>query len=267
MEIGAEAFLSSGLKSIVVPKSVVSIGERAFGVCNSLTAIKLFDTLTKIGNDAFDNDSDLKVTYSGTESEFVSVYKSYMQNSQYNSYNYGQSQNQRFNLVCEREPEVILHRIWVGGNVLALLAMIVGAVILAVSVPNGLHWAIAGFSSIVVNMIIAIITRYHGDTDEGMQFIFNIIELVACLVLLPCAFATTNTLIYMIALAGGMLIATIYIKIAEDSSIAWMFICFQIAMLFIPISILTWSILGLAIPLLLAAIIAVICGFYALSDY
>jgi hypothetical protein len=74
-------------------------------------------------------------------------------------------------------------------------------------------------------------------------------------------------LIYMIALAVGMIIATIYIKITDDGMTFWIFICFQGAALLLPIAILTWSLLGLAIPLLLAAIIAVICGFYALSDY
>ena len=46
-EIGTEAFHSSGLKAVTVPKAVVTIGERAFSICRELTRIKLFDTLTQ----------------------------------------------------------------------------------------------------------------------------------------------------------------------------------------------------------------------------
>ena len=261
MTIGTEAFHSSGLKSVTLPKAVVSVGERAFGVCGALEKVKIYDNVTSIGNGAFDNKANLQITYSGTQNEFASIYKSYSPPSKYSTY------NRSFTLICEREPAVIAHRIWVGGNVLALLAMIIGAVVFGMTVPGGIHWAISVPVSIAANMIIAIITRYHGDTDEGMQFVVNIIELVACVVLLPCAFITTNMLIYMIALAAGMLIATIYIKITEDSMTFWIFICFQAAMLLIPIAILTWSLLGLAIPLLLAAIVAIICGFVNLSEY
>jgi hypothetical protein len=260
MEIGTEAFHSSGLKSVTLPKATVSVGERAFGVCKALEKVKIYDNVTSIGAGAFDNSNSLQINFSGSVSEFASIYKSYTPPSKYGN-------NRGFTLVCEREPAVIAHRVWVGFNVFALLAMIIGAVVVGMTVPGGIHWAISVPVSITVNMIIAIITRYNGDSDEGAQFVVNIIELAACVVLLPCSFATMNTLVYMIALSVGMIISTLYLKITEDSMPAWIFILFQVAMLFIPVSILTWSLLGLAIPLLVLAIIAIIWAFALMSEY
>ncbi len=242
-EIGTEAFHSSGLKSITVPKAVVSIGERAFGVCKSLTAIKLFDTLTYIGNGAFDARATLHINYSGTKAEFVSLY------------NYSKG----FVLTCDRDPAVIQKRLWVGGNIFLLAAMAIAGVIVAFTVPNGMHWSIALFSSIVVNMLVAIITHYTDDCDEyWFQFIVELIELIACVVLIIVGLTVTKlVLIYPIALAVGMIAATIYIIVRDEAWFAPFFLGFQGAALLIPIAILTWSVLGLAIPLLVVGVLAI----------
>jgi hypothetical protein len=264
-EIGAEAFHSSGLKSITVPKAVVSIGERAFGVCESLASVKLFDTITHIGSDAFDAKSRLQINYSGSKTEFISIYPAFAPIVNI----YGKVQNREmFGLVCERDPEVIRKRLWVGGNILALAAMIAAGVIVSINVPNGLHWSIAMFTSIVVNMLIAIITHYTDDSSEyWLQFVADIIELVACGILLCVSAGTTVVLVESVSIAVGLLISTIYIIISDTPDWVWKFIIFEVGALFIPLAILTWSLLGLAIPLLVLGIIAVIsAGIWCIAD-
>ena len=243
-EIGSEAFYSSGLKSVTVPQAVVSIGERAFGTCNSLTAVKLFDALTYIGAGAFDARNTLHITYSGTKEEFNSIY----------------SHRGGFSLTCERDPAFIKHRLWVGFNIFLLAAMAIAGVIVALTVPNGMHWAIAMFSSIVVNMLVAIITHHTDDCDEyWFQFTVELLELIACLVLIIVGLAATKAvLIDAIALAVGMIIATIYIIIRDEAWYGPYFLGFAGAALLIPLAILTWSVLGLAIPLLVVGILAVV---------
>ena len=44
----------TGITSIVIPDSVISIGYSAFGYCKSLTEITIPDSVTEIGNSAFD---------------------------------------------------------------------------------------------------------------------------------------------------------------------------------------------------------------------
>ena len=105
-EIGTEAFHSSGLKSLIVPKAVVRIGERAFGVCMALERIKIYDNVTSIGNGAFDNRNGLQVTYSGTKTEFASIYRNYSPRDDQNNAYYG-----GFALICERDPAVIKKRV------------------------------------------------------------------------------------------------------------------------------------------------------------
>ena len=246
-EIGTEAFHSSGLKSVVVPKAVVSIGERAFGVCNSLASVKLFDTLTYIGNGAFDGRETLHITYSGTVDEFVSVY----------GYNDG------FTLICEREPEVIKSRVFLGMKIFAVLAFLAGAVVLSILVKGALHWVIAVPISIVLNMIIAIVTDITDDCDEYVfQLIVSILELIACVVLVIIALAANPAvLVEAVAIPVGMLPATIYIIIKDEAFWGGWFILFEIGALFIPVAILTWALLGLAVPLLVLGIIAIISAF------
>jgi hypothetical protein len=65
-------------------------------------------------------------------------------------------------------------------------------------------------------------------------------------------------LIYPIALAVGMIAATIYIIVMDEAWYAPFFLGFQGAALLIPIAILTWSLLGLAIPLLVVGILTII---------
>ena len=52
-------FLCSSLSNIVVPNSVISIGDRAFSCCSSLSSIVIPDSVTDIGNDAFSHCSSL----------------------------------------------------------------------------------------------------------------------------------------------------------------------------------------------------------------
>ena len=55
IEIGNEAFFGcSGLTSITIPESVTSIGEWAFGGCSSLTSITIPNSVTNIGESAFE---------------------------------------------------------------------------------------------------------------------------------------------------------------------------------------------------------------------
>jgi len=253
-EIGTEAFHSSGLKSITVPKTVVSIGERAFGVCNSLVAVKLFDTLTKIGNGAFDGRQNLHITFAGTRDEFVSLY----------SYHGG------FMLTCERDPAVIKHRVWLGIKIFAVVALLAGLAALAILVEGALHWIIAVGASIILNVVIAIITHFTDDCDDyWLQFTINILELVACLVLIIVGLAAAPAvLVEAVALPIGMLIATVYIIIADEPWWGFKFIVFEVGALLIPIAILTWSVLGLAIPLLILGIAAVVidAGYCIFED-
>ena len=52
-------FWCSSLSNIVVPNSVISIGDRAFSCCSSLSSIVIPDSVTDIGNDAFSHCSSL----------------------------------------------------------------------------------------------------------------------------------------------------------------------------------------------------------------
>ena len=52
-------FWCSSLSNIVVPNSVISIGDRAFSCCSSLSSIVIPDSVTDIGNDAFSHCSYL----------------------------------------------------------------------------------------------------------------------------------------------------------------------------------------------------------------
>ena len=51
--ISQEAFLSSSLKNISIPDSVVNIDNLAFGMCENLTSVDLPDSVTRIGEVAF----------------------------------------------------------------------------------------------------------------------------------------------------------------------------------------------------------------------
>ena len=52
-------FWCSSLSNIVVPNSVISIGDRAFSCCSSLSSIVIPDCVTDIGNDAYSHCSSL----------------------------------------------------------------------------------------------------------------------------------------------------------------------------------------------------------------
>jgi hypothetical protein len=147
----------------------------------------------------------------------------------------------------------------VGFNVFLLAAMVIAGIAVSASVPGGLHWSIAMFASIVVNMIIAIIPHYTDDCDEyWLQFIVDIVELVACGILLCVSAGVAVVLVEMVSIAVGLLISTIYIMIRDMPWWSWRFMVFEVGALFIPLAILTWSVLGLAIPLLVLGIIAII---------
>ena len=53
--IGEAAFgWCESLTSIIIPSSVISIGEKAFLFCKNLTSITIPSSVTSIGNDAFE---------------------------------------------------------------------------------------------------------------------------------------------------------------------------------------------------------------------
>ena len=53
--VAGNAFQSRGLTSIVLPNTVLSIGDNAFFGCHSLTSVSLGSSVTSIGEDAFYN--------------------------------------------------------------------------------------------------------------------------------------------------------------------------------------------------------------------
>jgi len=53
--IAAKAFKGKAFKSVVIPKSIVSIGTSAFEGCSKLTTVTLSDSVTTIGKAAFKN--------------------------------------------------------------------------------------------------------------------------------------------------------------------------------------------------------------------
>ena len=60
MSIGSSAFSGcSGLTSVTIPDSVMSIGSSAFSGCSSLTSVTILDSVTSIGSSAFSGCSSL----------------------------------------------------------------------------------------------------------------------------------------------------------------------------------------------------------------
>lgn len=65
--IGASAFIQSGLTSVIVPDSVKSIGENAFGGCKSLTSITIGNGVTEMSRNVFNGDTALtEIIFRGT---------------------------------------------------------------------------------------------------------------------------------------------------------------------------------------------------------
>ena len=60
INIAGSAFMSCNLRSIIIPNSVVSIGDSAFSWCDSLTSITIPDGVTFIHDFAFDSCSELE---------------------------------------------------------------------------------------------------------------------------------------------------------------------------------------------------------------
>ena len=59
VSLGERCFASSQLESIVLPESLIHIGDSAFYNCSGLTSITIPDSVTSIGDDAFKSCSEL----------------------------------------------------------------------------------------------------------------------------------------------------------------------------------------------------------------
>lgn len=57
---GSGAFERSGIRRIVLPSSVTSVGDALFGRCSNLTHVELSDNMTEIGSRMFSNCTSLK---------------------------------------------------------------------------------------------------------------------------------------------------------------------------------------------------------------
>ncbi|MEZ5274957.1 MAG: leucine-rich repeat domain-containing protein [Opitutaceae bacterium] len=51
--IGSRAFADGKLKSVVIPSSVIRVGDHAFADCRFLTSVTYYDTLDRLGSEAF----------------------------------------------------------------------------------------------------------------------------------------------------------------------------------------------------------------------
>ena len=67
------AFFQSSVKSVIIPDSVTSIGNRAFQACFNLTSITLPKSLESIGNNAFLGCAMKTVNYTGSETDWKRI--------------------------------------------------------------------------------------------------------------------------------------------------------------------------------------------------
>ncbi|MFT4312866.1 MAG: leucine-rich repeat domain-containing protein [Candidatus Woesearchaeota archaeon] len=77
ISIGDTAFLDNLLTSVTIPDSVISIGDTAFEL-NSLTFVKIPDSVISIGNGAFMYNSNLETVYTSTSTtpfSFSSIFQ------------------------------------------------------------------------------------------------------------------------------------------------------------------------------------------------
>ncbi len=72
--IAEGAFRNSSIKSIVIPKAVLTIEADTFRDCAELSIVDMDGAVNKIGNNAFNGcDALIKVFYSGTEAQWASA--------------------------------------------------------------------------------------------------------------------------------------------------------------------------------------------------
>ena len=76
-EISGWVFKNSGIKSIVIPDSVKSIGEQAFYQCKSLGTATIGNGVTTIGKEAFDNCTNMTGITIGTSVAQIDSYAFY----------------------------------------------------------------------------------------------------------------------------------------------------------------------------------------------
>lgn len=74
--IGDYAFSGSGITTLTIPNSVISIGSNVFENCDQLTSITLGDNVSRIGGEAFGGCNSLKSMYVGPIPATISSYSS-----------------------------------------------------------------------------------------------------------------------------------------------------------------------------------------------
>ena len=167
--IDTDAFYSSGLCELTVPKSVQAIEKRAFALCKNLKKTTLYNTVDRIEEDAFDKGA--KIVYFGTPEEFKRAYiMAYT----------GKVRTIELRISYRNKGRTFA--IFMG---IAAVITAISAISLFISlVPNGLHWAIAVLGGIALNIIICLVSN---KLKSGVLFLI-IIELIACFFALTSLF-------------------------------------------------------------------------------
>lgn len=91
-EIGSYSFAGTSIEKIIIPEGTIKLGHGALALCESLTDITIPASIEEIGYDVFDDSGITRVTYLGTEEEWIKIdwkidgtdYDVYLQNEDRN---------------------------------------------------------------------------------------------------------------------------------------------------------------------------------------